>query len=69
MQNKRTCPHCGADMTDDSTPAPDVVEKPCAEGSGVAIGPPVVEHQRRDYLGRPFGVAGIDDVDIPITDK
>ncbi len=69
MQCNRTCPNCGADIADDSTPAPCIGRMPRVEECGATLGPPVVGHQCRDYLGRPFGVAGIDDVDIPVIDK
>ncbi len=67
MQCKRTCHNRGADMADDSTPVPDVVEAGVKEYV-VRLGPPVVDHQSRDYLGRPFGVAGVDEVGIRMVD-
>ncbi len=68
MQCNRICPNCGADMADDSTPAPDIGRMPHVEERGVRLGPPLVEHQG-NYLGRPFGLVGIDDVGIPMIDK
>lgn len=68
MQPNRTCPHCGADTDDDSTPGPDMVGASVRE-FGVTLGPPVVERQGRDCLGWPLSVAGIDDVDTPAVDK
>ncbi len=61
MQRTRTCPSCGAHIADD----PGLVDK-CERL--VILGPPLVEHQSRDYFGRPVGVVGVDDAGILIVD-
>ena len=68
MQHNRTCPNCGAQIEEGQQSVSGQDDRPQVEHCAVILGPPLVEHRSRDYLGRPVGIVGVGDVGIPMSD-